>query len=171
VVLLTPDDWRQWRSLRLQALAEAPSAFGSLLADAERFEEADWRRRLSERAVFAAFSDGTDAGQAAGQAAGVAGAMQGDEPTCCDLVSMWVRPDARGRGVGDALVAAVLCWAGEHGYAHVQLWVIEGNRPARRLYERHGFAATGQRQRVVPGDTSRFEIEMTRPSGGPSAVS
>jgi GNAT superfamily N-acetyltransferase len=157
--LLTPDDWALWRALRLAALREAPAAFGSTLAGAERLEEADWRERLSERAIFAAYPDGVGAGQAAG----VAGAMRGEDPTCCDLVSMWVRPVARGRGVGDALVESVVSWAGEHGCRHVRLWVVEGNGPASRLYERHGFAATGQRQPVLPGDESRCEIEMARP--------
>jgi ribosomal protein S18 acetylase RimI-like enzyme len=156
---MNPDDWKQWRALRLQALTDAPSAFGSSLEDAQRFEEVDWRERLSDRAIFAAFSGG----DTARQAVGVVGAMQGEDPACCELVSMWVRPDARGHGVGDALVQAVLSWSGEHGYRHVLLWVTEGNWAAARLYERLGFAATGQRQPVVPGDTSRLEIEMIRP--------
>ena len=46
--VLTPDDWRVWRQLRLAALAEAPHAFGSRLADwqGEGDREERWRARL-----------------------------------------------------------------------------------------------------------------------------
>lgn len=47
--MLTPDDWPIWRELRLAALAEAPQAFGSRLADwqGEGDREERWRDRLS----------------------------------------------------------------------------------------------------------------------------
>ena len=46
--VLTPDDWRTWRRLRLAALAEAPYAFGSRLADwqGDGDREERWRARL-----------------------------------------------------------------------------------------------------------------------------
>lgn len=49
VITLTPNDWRQWRELRLAALAEAPAVFGSTLADwtGEGDTEDRWRARLS----------------------------------------------------------------------------------------------------------------------------
>jgi GNAT superfamily N-acetyltransferase len=43
--VLTPDDWPVWRELRLAALAEAPYAFGSRLAD--------WRSQVGDQLVRA----------------------------------------------------------------------------------------------------------------------
>ena len=66
------------------------------------------------------------------------------------LVSMWVRPGARGRGVGEALVEAAACWARGRGHDAMFLWVTEANPPARRLYERYGFALPASASRC-PG--------------------
>ena len=79
-----------------------------------------------------------------------------------ELVSMYVRPRARGRGVGEALVATVIDWASNRNAACVHLWVTETNAPARALYERCGFALTGERQ-PVPSNPGLDEVAMTRP--------
>ena len=57
---------------------------------------------------------------------------------------MWVAPVARGRGVGDGLVDAVVDWARAAGYPRVVLDVGDENLPAIRLYERKGFEPTGR---------------------------
>jgi ribosomal protein S18 acetylase RimI-like enzyme len=75
---------------------------------------------------------------------------------------MWVRPDARGRGVAGALVNAATGWAKARGHDSMYLWVAESNTSARRLYERHGFTATGQRQ-PLPSHPEQPEIRMLRP--------
>jgi ribosomal protein S18 acetylase RimI-like enzyme len=59
------------------------------------------------------------------------------------LFAMWVAAPARGTGVADDLVGAVKAWAVERGAPSLVLDVTEGNEAARRLYERHGFVATG----------------------------
>ncbi len=62
--------------------------------------------------------------------------------------SFMVAADARGRGVGTALLVDALAWAREQGYAGMQFnAVAASNAAAIRLYERHGFAIVG----TVPG--------------------
>lgn len=72
--VLTPDDWRAWRQLRLAALAEAPDAFGSRLADwqGDGDREERWRARLGIPGSFnvVAVLDGEPAGLASGVPAG-----------------------------------------------------------------------------------------------------
>ncbi|XXZ28645.1 GNAT family N-acetyltransferase [Sorangium sp. So ce321] len=58
--------------------------------------------------------------------------------------SFMVAADARGRGVGTALCRFALDWARRRGYAGMQFnAVVESNRSAVELYERHGFSVIG----------------------------
>jgi GNAT superfamily N-acetyltransferase len=55
------------------------------------------------------------------------------------LQSMRVVPEARGRGVGDRLVAAFFDWAKEHGAVRASVTAYAANEGAQRFYSRHGF--------------------------------
>jgi ribosomal protein S18 acetylase RimI-like enzyme len=149
---LAPDDWPLYRDLRLAALEDAPHAFGTRLEDERRNAERDWRERLERRAVFAAFHGPAPAGL-------TVGIPWGDDPTSAYLTAMWVDPEHRGRGLGDALVVAVLDWSRDEGFEAVRLWVSDGNEPAERLYARHGFTRTGATQSIRPGEPG-VEFEM-----------
>lgn len=61
------------------------------------------------------------------------------EAEVTELISLWVDPAARGRGVGDRLVEDIVRWARRSGAATLRLSVMDSNRAARALYERHGF--------------------------------
>jgi GNAT superfamily N-acetyltransferase len=58
-------------------------------------------------------------------------------------LAIGVRPDARGRGVGTALLEALIAHARQAGVGALSLSVEEGN-PATRLYERLGFVRVGR---------------------------
>jgi len=151
-----PDDWEVLREVRLAALAEAPYAFGSTYAREVSFAEEQWRGRLLSRSVtFFAFAGAT----ADAKPAGLAGVYE--EDGVADLVSMWVRPAARGHGVGEALIMAAAGWAKTHEHETLYLWVTESNAAARKLYERSGFTVTGERQ-PLPSDSSLDEVRMRR---------
>jgi GNAT superfamily N-acetyltransferase len=149
-------DWQGLRDIRLEALRDAPAAFGSTYEREILRPEAHWRDRIARGGTFLAFVREVSAAEPAG----LAGGYQ-EDPVTVELVSMYVRPRARGRGVGEALVATVIDWAGARNAASVHLWVTETNVHARALYERCGFALTGERQ-SLPSDPSIGEVAMSR---------
>ncbi|WNV88643.1 GNAT family N-acetyltransferase [Umezawaea sp. Da 62-37] len=150
VRVLGVDDWEVWRELRLSALGEAPDAFGAKLADwlGEGDVERRWRARLGGGTHnLVAYLDGRAAGMVSGTGP--------DRHGTVGLISMWVAPFARGRGVGDALVAAVVDWAEEHATGRVTLDVLRDNDRASALYRRHGFldaGAAGEAERRMVRD-------------------
>lgn len=148
-------DWELVRDVRLAALRDAPDAFASTYEREAAYTEEQWRGWLSDRfAMFLAHRpDHADP-------AGLAGVF--DAGDGAGLVSMWVRPDARGRGVGEALMNAAAGWAKDRGHDAMYLWVAEANEPARRLYERYGFTPTGDRQ-PLPSNPAVPEIRMRLP--------
>jgi ribosomal protein S18 acetylase RimI-like enzyme len=135
---LCVDDWPLWRKLRLEALREAPYAFGSTLADWQgpRDTETRWRGRLSDVPlnIVAEWQQ---------MPAGMVSATAPDLDGSVELISMWVAPLARGRGIGDSLVHAVIQWAREQQASKVALAVFETNERALALYSRHGFVPIG----------------------------
>ena len=57
------------------------------------------------------------------------------------LEDLFTAPEARGHGVGRALINAVGDWAAEHGYARVYWHTHETNATARLLYDKVAHAA------------------------------
>ena len=65
-------------------------------------------------------------------------------PGALHLVELQVDPDLRNRGIGAALIEAVIEIGRETGCPLVSLTTATSN-PARRLYERHGFSIVATR--------------------------
>jgi ribosomal protein S18 acetylase RimI-like enzyme len=157
--VLTPDDWKDFRALRLAALTEAPHAFGSTLAgwSGDGDQEERWRRRLSIPGSLnlLAVLDGVPVGIASG-------VPDETSETAIELISMWVSPAGRGHGVGDALMTEIERWARSTGARALRLAVVPDNPHAIRLYERSGFTATGELGDLMP-DGVRREVIMVKP--------
>ena len=153
-----PDDWAVLRDVRIAALTDAPEAFGSTLARELGFTEDVWRGRLRDDAQrgYSQFVATLDE-----NVAGTIGLIRsGERSDVAEMVSMWVAPEARGRGIGDLLVATLVDTARDEGYRGVDLWVAEGNGYAERLYARHGFVRTGVVQPIRDDEPDRLEFAM-----------
>ncbi len=127
------DDWQDWRSIRLRALAESPAAFGSDLTREQAFTERDWRDRAGGGSVLA-YDDGVPVSMGAGFA--------DERPGFLMVVAMWTEPARRGEGLGGRVLDAVVAMAQERGLT-AHLFLMQANPEAARLYERHGFVRSG----------------------------
>jgi GNAT superfamily N-acetyltransferase len=144
-----PDDWATWRDLRLRALQDSPSAFGSTYERERAFDEAAWRERLTGR-------DGVSVlAWLGGTAVGMGGGFQ-DLPGFLHVVAMWTEPVHRGCGIGAAVLAALEAWASAHDL-RLHLDVNVANPGARALYERCGYVATGETRPLRDGSPESVE--------------
>ncbi len=151
---VTDDDWAQWRAVRLSALAEAPYAFSSTLAEWTGAQDSE--RRWRQRLVTVPFNLLAFVGsEAIGMAS--ATAREGDE---VELISMWVAPVVRGKGVGDALIAQIAAWAHRQGASRLVLEVRHENDRAEALYVRNGFAEEGRSARADQEPQEPKELGM-----------
>lgn len=138
-IALTPEDWELWRRMRRAALADAPPAFGSTLAEWSGAGDTEerWRARLESVPLNLVLT-------LDGEPAGMVSALGPDGAGDVELISLWVAPTARGRGVGDEAIRRVRRWGEEaHPGSGVILCVKADNEPAIALYRRQGFHDVG----------------------------
>src|SRR6202035_928722 len=128
-------------------------------AKESQLSDSDWHKRVNQwnsdsATAFLAW----DGPNACGIAAGF---LRHDDPTTATLVSMWVAPTHRRRGVGQLLVNRILDWSRSQNVHTLSLMVTFTNTPAIGFYHQLGFAKTG-RTEPYPNDLSLVEYEMIR---------
>jgi GNAT superfamily N-acetyltransferase len=167
---IRPTDAPSLREVRLRALWSDADAFGSSYErEVDRPSHA-WDTRARESSLGShqcVFVAETQSGFV-----GMAGAHTGDEePFVRHVYGMWVAPEARLIGVGTRLVEEIIQWATEAATQELQLWVVDGNQPARRLFERTGFVPTGHAQ-PSPSNPSLTQTLMRLPlDSAPTPIS
>lgn len=132
IVRLRETDTDRLRAIRLRALREAPSAFCATYEETAARPLATWQQQLRDLATFVATIDGQDAGM-------VRGRPHPTEEDAAELLSMWVAPEARRRGMGRMLIESVASWARTEGHHRLFLEVVATNEAALALYLHAGF--------------------------------
>ena len=121
----------------LQIIANTRGEYGIAERGVELLEPADhalYANYQRQRTLyFVALSGGEVVG-----GAGVA-PLAGSDPLTCELQRMYLRADARGHGIGDALLERCLAAAKQFLYVRCYLETIAQMHAALEFYGRHGF--------------------------------
>lgn len=139
--LLTPEDAPVYSRLRREMLRDSPLAFAASESSDVGVDPEKMAKRLAEpgNIIVGAFDGGA--------LVGVAGMFRQHHPKMAHRAHVWgvyVTPAARRRGVGEAIMNAVIetarAWPGVDS---IGLSVSAGTHHARKLYERLGFVSWG----------------------------
>jgi ribosomal protein S18 acetylase RimI-like enzyme len=159
--MLTADDAAAFQALRLRGLRESPSAFGSSYEEEVDRPPEVVAARLSGAPDAAAFGAFDEAGALVGIGA-VRREPQRRARHRAGVFGMYVAPEARGRGVGRALLRALADHARAQGVERLELGVEADNAAARALYLAFGFTTYGvQPDAYRDGGRSRDAELMT----------
>lgn len=162
---LTPDDARDYRELMLEAYSASPVSFGTTPAEAAAKPDAWWRARCSAEPDAESLVLGAFDGLRLVGAFGVQFAERERERHKATLFGMFVRPSARRRGFGRALVVAAIEQArARAGVSVVQLSAVATNDRALQLYESLGFERWGVEPRcfAVGGGEFVARVQLWR---------
>jgi ribosomal protein S18 acetylase RimI-like enzyme len=155
---IKPGDAAALRAIRLRALLSDPAAFDSNYEREAQLPTSEWERRVTEGSAgerHCLFVVESPEGFV-----GMAGAFTpSDRASVRRLYGMWVAPEARSAGIGTQLIEAITGWSVDVGAEVVQLWVVDENLAARRLYQRAGFVDTEVNQ-PLPSNPAVTETLM-----------
>ena len=94
--------------------------------------------------------------------AGISGWTWGD---CCELQSLWVAPDLRGRGLATRLIAAAEAEAARRGCSQTVHFTYDFQ--ARDLYERNGYELVGRVEDFPSGSDALWYRKRLTSAPGP----
>ena len=130
---IRPGEADLFKQIRLAALLDSPSAFGSTYESAQQRSAESWQRQAdstaqgSDRATFLAFADDAL-----------------DRPI--GIMALYRNED----GVAATILEAVCVWAGRNDFDTIVAGVASGNSRVLSFYEKQGFRQTSS---VAPGES------------------
>lgn len=148
---LEPAHWKDYKTLRLEALKTEPDAYTYVHAEESKKTNDYWQDRFRQYVngetgiMFGAFVDG--------MVVGMMGATWKSKKRLrhiATLAMVYVSPEYRKHGVASCLMERVLqCLQNDHGIIKVMLRVTARKKPAVTFYTRSGFREVGLLEKEI----------------------
>ncbi len=159
VVVLGPQDWRDLRAIRLEALRSEPAAYSSSFEETLARSDEHWQQRLASDHSVHLLARAQS--RPIGMVGGCLGSDEGDESVAV-VFGMYVAREYRGRGIGKLLLSSLIHRLSAFPQiTTIRLGVTETQDPARALYESMGFQVIGKTEEgIVVDDRQVDELIM-----------
>ena len=159
VVVLGPQDWRDSRAIRLEALRSEPAAYSSSFEETLARSDEHWQQRLAS--YHSVHLLARVRSRPIGMVGGYLGSDEGDESVAV-VFGMYVAREYRGRGIGRLLLSSLIDRLSAFPQiSTIRLGVTETQDPARALYESMGFQVIGKTEEgIVVDDRQVDELIM-----------
>ncbi|WP_054533701.1 GNAT family N-acetyltransferase [Herpetosiphon geysericola] len=142
-------DWPEFKRLRLQALQQHPSFFGSDYAESAAQPDSHWQERIANlnpatQQIFVALHEA--------QLVATVGIRRESGVKSRHQATIWgvyTDPAWRGQGLSRQLFAMAEAWAWQQSVAIIRLMVHVANTSAIQLYSRCGYSVYGVEQMAI----------------------
>lgn len=158
IITLSPDQWQQYKAIRLEALTSDPQAFGRTYSEIAAREDAYWHDRLAmvKKGDLFLFFARTD------RIVGMMGAKFDEhDASRAVIISTFVKSEFRGMGIASLLLAHLLsALCHDSRIISVRLNVSVDQKNAVALYKKYGFVISKYSQRKMGDEKIHDEYEM-----------
>ncbi len=156
IVRLKPEEWKQYRDLRLRALKEEPQAYCSTYEKNAKRPDEFWQQRIEDTInkdiqwlIFAKLNDAL---------VGMVGAFAEEQPDTAHVIAVYVSPEARGKGISKMLMKELLTRIKTNN--NIKKIIVDVNseqEAALNLYKNSGFQIIKQ-YRMILGDGKEHDV-------------
>jgi ribosomal protein S18 acetylase RimI-like enzyme len=152
--ILTQNDWKIWKTFRLNALKDSPNNFGSSFEEEFNLSDLDFQEGMTKSQIFCAFAD-----DALVSSAGFY-SLQTDKTRHRGIIwGMYTLPEYREKGFASALMKTVI----EHAKSRVSqihLTCVTSNDIGLKFYLKHGFKIYGTEPKALKVNDIYFDEHL-----------